>query len=117
MSVAHEILNRARFGGAVVSKQSLIKLTALNELVLKRQPERVSLSITNLTLSDIEIAFQSDISNAYRVVIQASGGTLLLNANDDGEFATTGIHAISFGGTIELRVLEIIRYDNESEVK
>lgn len=64
-------------------------------LILKNNPDRLAYTIINLTGYSVYVAFDPEVSITRGILIAASGGSLTLTAEDDGELVGYELYAIS----------------------
>lgn len=63
--------------------------------ILKNNPDRLSYTIINLTAYSIYVGFDREVSTSRGILIPASGGSLTLSAEEDGELVGYEAFAIS----------------------
>lgn len=67
--------------------------------ILKNNPDRLAYTIINLTAYSIYIAFDREVSTTRGILIPASGGSLSMSADEDGELVGYEVFAISATST------------------
>lgn len=66
--------------------------------ILKNNPDRLAYTIVNLTAYDVHVAFDREVSTTRGILISASGGSLSLRAEEDGELVGYELWGISTTG-------------------
>lgn len=70
--------------------------------VLNNNPDRLSYTVINLSGNNVYVAFDQAVSASRGILIAASGGSLTLIAEEDGELAGYELFGIAVGGVADI---------------
>ena len=87
--------------GAVTS------IAALADLVLRANPDRLALIVVNLSVNDITLAFDAQVTVTRGIFLAKSGGSLALSMEDDLELVGYAIYGAASAYPSTIFVLEI----------
>lgn len=88
-----------KFGMKTRSIQNPVTSTVATSVtkILRNNPDRLAYTIVNLTAYSVYVGFDSEVSTSRGILVPASGGTLTLSADEDGELVGYEVYAISSG--------------------
>jgi len=75
--------------------------------VLLGNPDRLSWSLVNLSANNIYLAWDNLPSSIHGVLVDSSGGSMSVSAEDDGELPTYEVWAIASGAS-DIYVIETL---------
>lgn len=79
-------------------------------MILKNNPDRVALVIVNLSANRGFIGFDRQVGPTLGIPVEASGGVVTMNIEEDGETVGYEIHAINEVAAGSWYILEIERF-------
>jgi len=94
-----------RYKGRLVDDESVSTIGTSETELLGGDPERVTVTIVNLSSNDIYLAFRPGVSAGQGIVIGSGGGALNLNAEDDGILVTRPMYVVAAGASSNVYVL------------
>lgn len=86
-----------KFGVKTRTKTNPLATSVLTTVtkVLQNNPDRLSYTVVNLGGTALYLAFDNEVSSTRGILLVASGGSLTLNAEDDGELVGYELYGIS----------------------
>lgn len=91
-----------QYGGLVQETEATFATAAASALALKNDPDAVSLTFVNFGGFDIFIALAQNAPANSGIRLTANGGSVSLNARDDGTLPSREWYAASPGGASSL---------------
>jgi len=98
-----------RLGGPLSTKETNPTATTTVAQLLENNADRMVAIIFNLGANDVYIAFNSAVSSTNGIKLVASGGFIIIQAEDDFTIQSFPIFAIANGGNSAMYVFELIR--------
>ena len=105
----YDLINREKYGGDVRIEQYNVTLVFGGTEIIKPNPERVALTVSNNSGDAVRIAFASDVTNSLSLWIRSNGGLLILDINDDNVLVSSGIYNYYNNTSIDFNVAELVR--------
>lgn len=115
MKTAIEKLLADKFGGDVITRHSQVAGGADKNQILKGNPERVGLIIVNNTTNRGGIAFKAAAAAYEQIYVEANGGSIILDANDDADLPSLSIYNKYVSAAVTYYIIEIIRTNVEGD--
>lgn len=97
-------------GGPVEVVQTTVSVGATITGLVLNDPDRVGLTFVNLGLSDAYITPDNQPSATRGISLLASGGSITLNARDDGVLVSSQWSGVTASGSSVFYVVSLRRY-------
>jgi len=89
-----------------IQRERTIELSGGVDLVAKLNPRRLTLLITNRSLSVVDIGFTPEHKSGTGIMLGPNGGTLVLTWLEDGELVGSDVYAVGTPGAT-LYIIEV----------
>lgn len=100
--------------GGIVSTEFASQLIGTSAVaVLGSDPERVHLVLVNLGTAKMVVHFQDDVSLSNGITLTPEGGSVIMNAEDDGPLITRPFYAIAAGANQSLYIAGSRRFSKQ----
>jgi len=101
----------ARVFNAELEENTVEFVAGLSVLqMVKEDPERIFLAVTNLSVNDVYIYTKTSVSQSIGIRLSSNGGSMILNAKDDFILPTSPRFVLSDGANSTLTVTTMRRF-------
>lgn len=76
-------------------------------------PERVALTVVNLSANTVYLSPLTDVAATAGIRLNANGGSMTINADDDGTLLSGPWHAIASGANSQVFYISVRRVSSE----
>lgn len=73
-----------KYGGLLTAEESVITVATTVTAIVGADPERVSLTLINLSSNTLSVSPQTSVSLTRGIILEANGGALVLDSELDG---------------------------------
>lgn len=98
-----------KFGGRIVELESAPSVSNTAAQYVAGDPERVLLTVVNLSANSIYIGFRPDVSPTNGILLGPNGGSITLDAEQDAVLVTRQVFAIGDGASSATYRLQLRR--------
>ena len=82
-------------------------IAALGQVAVAPNPDRLALIVVNLSVNDVVLAFDNQVTTTRGIFLAKSGGSMSLNMEDDFELVGYAIYGAASAYPSTIFVLEI----------
>ncbi len=97
-----------RFGRETYPRESSPIVGASATLVLPNNPDRLFWSMHNRAVSDITIAFNSQVTTGVGILLASNGGFASQAIEEDGNVVAWEVYAVGPGAGLQLYIFEVL---------
>lgn len=97
-----------RFGGPTVPDESVVAVGTTPTRVLKNDPDRLSITMTNISLNELRWSIRSNVA-ATEGQILGAGQTVVLQVQNDGATCGVDLWALFPAGAGNVNILTLRR--------
>lgn len=109
------LFTEQELGGPCVENESYPVISNSASVIAQGNGDRVGLLIMNLSVNNINVSTQGNVTANSGILLPAAGGYLSINVRDDFTLPSREWSGIGTGLSCQLYVLEIIRFTSNAE--